>query len=246
MNLQKVIDIDYERCLRGLKNNAIRIVIALILGMLVGVVVFAVTGDRDDKYTASASVYSLAYGSYEDSANGISAIRTYSYIIKSYRIAERAALLMNDDAITTEEIYQMINTEEQVIQGTTYVYENQSSVIAIYAESSNMEDAVKVVNAVADAFTIEVNRISGMDFAHVLDYAGSAEKSYNATSSLLQYTCIGGIFAAMLYVISILAKIIFSDKIVSVKDAGLYGQLEVIGVIPQFCPEDFTEKDMRK
>ena len=151
---------------------------------------------------------------------------------------------MNDDAITKEEIYEMINTDAQVIQGTTYIYENQSSVIAIYAESDNLENAVKAVNAVADAFTIEVNRISGMNFAHVLDYAGSAEKSYNAVTSLLIYAAIGGAIAAVLYVIYILGTIIFSNKIVSVKDACLYGQLEVVGVIPQFYPEDTMKKDL--
>lgn len=232
--LQRIIEIDFERCFKGLLRGWRFLLLSLILGLLVGggTAVFLVDGEN--QYDAAASIYSITYGSYTDSEKGVSAIRTYSDIIKSYKVAERAALILGDDSITKETIYDMIHTDDRVITGTTYVYENMSSVIKIHAVYQDRDMAVAVVNAVADAFVIEVNGIAESDFVHVLDYAVDADVSYSAPKHQMMAVAAGGLGFLLLGCLVILGRIIFSKKIVTVRDASLYGQLEVIGAIPKF------------
>lgn len=234
MGLQRIVEIDYERCLKGLVRGRVFLMLCTLLGLLIGGLCAYFLVDDQDRYEAEASVYSIAYGSYTDSELGVTAIRTYSDIIKSYKVAERAALLLGDASLTKEDIYHMIRTDERVIEGTTYVYENQSSVIHIWAEFENRQIAMRVANAVADAFVMEVNSMSDVDSTQVLDYAYDAPKSYNALQQqalVLAGCCLGML---LLGCFIIWYRIIFSKSIVSVSDASLYGQLEVIGVIPKF------------
>ena len=193
--------------------------------------------EHQNRYKAEASVYSIAYGSYSDSEMGVTAIRTYSDIIKSYKVAERALLLLGDDTLTKDDIYDMIHTDERVIEGTTYVYENLSSVIRIWAESPNQQIAIRVANAVADAFVMEVNSISDVDSTQVLDYAVDAEKAYDAIKYQFQIIILSGLSGLLLGCCYVLWQVVFSKSIVSASDASLYGQIEVIGTIPTFKGE---------
>lgn len=234
MGLQRIVEIDYQRCLRGLIRGRFFLLLCLLIGLAVGGSWAYFGVDHQDQYEAEASVYSIAYGSYTDSEMGVTAIRTYSDIIKSYKVAERAALLLGDDSLSKEAIYDMIRTDERVIEGTTYVYENQSSVIHIWAEFRNQQIAVRVANAVADAFVMEVNSISDADATQVLDYASDAKKSYDALERQIQVIIGCGLGGLLLGCCIIWWKIIFSKSIISVSDASLYGQFEIIGVIPKF------------
>lgn len=242
MNLQRAIDIDYGQCFYSLKKNWGKIIVALLLGMIIGAVCAFFLADHDDQYIAVSSVYSMADGSYDNSAAGISAVRTYSYIIKSHKIAEEAAKLIHNESLTVEDIYNMISTEEQVIQGTTYVYENQNSVTVIYAKYKEEEIAVEVANAVAKAFAAEVNKLFIDEVVQVLDHASEGERIYNALKTYLMYIWAGGAVTAILYILYLLANVIFSGKIVTVRDASLYGQLEVIGSIPLFYEKGVASK----
>lgn len=234
MELQRIIEIDLSRCFKGLIRGHRFLALMTAVGLLAGILgaVFAV--ENQDLYDANATVYSIAYGSFSDSEKGISAIRTYSDIIKSYKVAERAALLLGDDSISRDEIYKMIKIDDRVIAGTTYVYENLSTVINIHAEYTQKDTAIRVANAVADAFVLEVNSISEADSIQVLDYANSVEKSYNALRCQLICIAFGALGGLALGCCVILYSIIFSKKIVSVNEASMYGKLNVVGVIPRF------------
>ena len=245
--MRKVIDIDLIRCLECLKKNIFNIVIVVVLGMLLGEVGFVLLEEPENAYTAEATVYAFASGSSAVSEEGIYVIRTYSEIIKSLRIAQRAAVLLDIPDVTGEDIYDMISTDSLVFQGTTYVYEDKSSVIHIYAESEDKELAIAVVNAVANAFIDEINRMSSVDsaFAHVLDHAADAEKTYNALKTQILYMALGGVGLAFVYAACLMGMVILSPRMATVKDATLYGQLDVIGVIPAIeeRPAYVREKD---
>lgn len=234
MNLQRVINIDIRRCFIMLAKKARILFAGSIVGALCGILLILFWIEDEDRYDAQAAVYSIAYGSFDESEKGISAILAYSDIIKSYKIAEKAALLIGDGNLNKEKIYDMIEVEEKVIQGTTYVYENDSSVIRIHAVSNNHDEAVKVVNAVADAFVMEINGISDSNSTDVLDYAYTAEKSYNALLEQAMWLGICIVAGVLICAFYICYKVIFSDTIVSVKDASLYGQFDIIGAIPKF------------
>lgn len=232
MNFQRAIDIDIHQCIHVLLKRWFLILFSVILGASAGLAIAFAREDYQDKYTATAVIFSLADNSPEISATGIQVIKEYSYIIKSYAIANAVSKELDNADITTDQIYDMIQVDDPVIQGSTYVYENQRSVIPIYAEYEDEKIAIKVVNAAADAFVEQMNRILPGDTIQVLDYASNTEKTYNVYKRFGVYAALGGIGLCGLYIIGLLLSIIFSYYIVTPKDASYYGELEVIGTIP--------------
>lgn len=234
MVLKRIIEIDLRQCMKSLIKGKIFILLCTLLCGILGILIalFAVKGENE--YDATATVYSITYGSYAESEQGVYAIRKYSDIIKSYRVSERAALLLADSSITKEDIYNMIDVESLVVEGTTYLYENNSSVIRLHALHEDQNMAMRVVNAVADAFVLEVNSLSNAESTRVLDYAYTTEISYDAQQTQLLVILISIIAGIFLGCFVILYRIIFSSKVVSVNEASLHSRLEVVGVIPKF------------
>ena len=67
MGLQRIVEIDYERCLKGLVRGRVFLMLCTLLGLLIGGLCAYFLVDDQDRYEAEASVYSIAYGSYTDS-----------------------------------------------------------------------------------------------------------------------------------------------------------------------------------
>lgn len=234
MILKRMIEIDMKRCLKGLRKGKRFIFFCTLLCGILGILLALFVVKDENEYDATATVYSIAYGSYAESEQGVYAIRKYSDIIKSYRVAERAALLLADSSVTKEDIYEMIHVESLVVEGTTYLYENNSSVIRLHAVDENQNLAMQVVNAVADAFVLEVNSLSDAEATQVLDYAYTADVAYNASQTQMLVMVAGVLAGFFLGCLVILYRILFSGKIVSVNEASLHSKLEVVGVIPRF------------
>lgn len=231
MEFGRIIEIDFVRCAKALFHNLKWIICSTLIFSVIGVLVAVFYLDTENVYDAKSSVYSIAYGSYAESAEGINAIKTYSEIVKSLRVAERAALLLGDDSLDKFTIYDMIEVEEPEVDANGYVVD-ESSIINIHAYSTNEEDAIRVANAVASAYVMEVTSITMSDSVQVLDEAYNCEVSYHALKQQAIYIAL---FAAIGIVLScgvILLHEIFSSKIVSLKQGSLYGELEIIGVIP--------------
>lgn len=234
MELNRIIEIDFMRLLKQWAAHLKWVILTTLLFLIIGVLVALFAVDDADVYDAKSSVYSIAYGSYSESADGIQVIRTYSKIIKSYQIAERAALLLGDDSLDQYKIYDMIEVEDTYIDTSTGVYEDDSAIINIHAYSTNQEEAIRVVNAVASAYVLEVNSITKTDCVQVLDQASSCTRTYFAMKQ--QLMCMA-VFAAAGFLVSsmiILLLEIFSTKINTIKQGTLYGELEIIGVIPEY------------
>ena len=128
----------------------------------------------------------------------------------------------------------MISTDARVIQGSTYVYENNTAVLKIYADSPSQTDSVAVVNAVANAFVQEINNLSDSNTMRVLDYSQGAGKTYDAAKqrslTVISFT-VGG---ALVYLMLRILAVILSSRVETLKDVQLYGQIAVLGVIPNF------------
>ena len=182
---------------------------------------------EDDIYNAYATVFSVSAGSYTESAEGVAALKTYSDIITSRKVADRAALIIGDDKITGDTVQEM----------TSYTYADNSTVYYIYAESTDSDLAIMVANAVAKAFVIEVNNITGEENAQILDESYEAKLQFDGRKAqiegIMKITGIGTLVALFL----VLAYFIISGKTVSVSDASLNGNIEILGVIPDFDVE---------
>ena len=98
----------------------------------------------------------------------------------------------------------------------------------------NEQTAVSIVNAVADAFVQEVNGLSNTDAIRILDYAYEGKLTYNAMLTCFLTLVFAAVCGLLLGCVIILGTIIFTDRVISVDDAGLYGQLNVVGIIPDF------------
>ncbi len=236
MNFRRIVNIDFRRCAIGLWKSRFFILLLMAVGMAAGILAAVFVVPKDNEYTATASIYCVAYGSYADSANGMEAMRTYSEIIKSRRVAEHAAMLIADPDITDVDVFNQIEVDPLVVQGATYVYNTNSSILTMHATCEKEHYAVSIVNAVADAFVQEVNTISDTEAIQVLDYAYDGELTYNAMLSCFLAVLAGTVAGMILGCLIILALVIFTDRVISVDDAGLYGKLKVIGIIPEFEP----------
>ncbi len=234
MNFKRIVNIDFRRCGMGLWKGRYFLVLLTFLGLAVGVLVTVFGISKENEYTATSSVYCISYGNYSESQSGTDAMRTYSGIIKSRRIAEHAAMLIADPDITSADVYEKITVDSLYVQGLTYAYENDTPIISMHAVDENEKTAVSIVNAVADAFVQEINGISSTEAIRVLDYAYEGEKTYNATLTCLLVLVLSAVLGLLLGCIIILAMVVFTDRVVSVDDAGLYGQLNVVGIIPDF------------
>lgn len=232
MDFSRIIEIDFVRCLKALWMHIKWIIVSMVSFFIIGILVAIFYLDAENVYHAKSSVYSIAYGSYTDSANGIQAMKTYSDIVKSLRVAERAALLLGDDSLDKFTICDMIEVKEPEINSLGYVTDD-SSIIEIYAYATDKEDAIRVVNAVANAYVMEVTSITNSDSVQVLDEAFTCGITYNALKQQLIYIGLFTIIGLVLGCIGVVLCEIFSIKITSLKQGSLYDELEIIGVIPE-------------
>lgn len=179
---------------------------------------------QPDRYSGCATVYSASVGSYTDSLEGIKALRDYSDIITSYKVSNRAALILGDDSLNGEDINSMIS----------YSLSENSTVYYIYASSVDNYEAVRVANAVAEAFVIEIRNITGDENVQILDEAVESSLTFNGRSNQIKNILLITLIGVFLAVVTIVAISFFSTKIVTVKECSDNGELKILGVIPDF------------
>lgn len=228
MGINRIIEIDFGRCFKAIAKYSKQILVTTLVFLFLGFGAANILVGQEDGYTATSSVYSIVYGSYSESAESLQVMIAYADIVKSHKVAERAALLLGDERLDTETIYDMISAE---YDASTY---NYSSIITIHADSNSRDISVKVVNAVAEAFVLEIASLTGKEDVKQLDRAYDATISYNASATKIQTIALVtllGIVAACGFVF---IREIFSLKMYKPKDVTLYGQLNLLGIVPKF------------
>lgn len=217
--MNTVVKIDVGRCLSALLKKWYYM---LLVGIATAGVIFLIKGIQGQTtYTASATLYSASYGSYSETTLATRAMQTYSQIISSHMIAERAEGIIGDDSISAQEIRSMVFIN----------YEEESPILYIMARSSNLKKSVAVVNAVAEAFLIEAQNITGGEGIRILDSASAEAVNASSSSDGKKYAVVGFFVGAFLVALLIVLKEIFSDRVYRVEDATL-GSMELLGVIP--------------
>lgn len=179
---------------------------------------------KPDQYSGCATVYSASVGSYTDSLEGIKALQDYSDIITSYKVSSRAALILGDDSLNGDDINSMIS----------YSLSENSTVYYIYASSTDGNEAVRVANAVAEAFVIEIRNITGDENVQILDEALEGKITFNGRSNQIKNIVLITLIGVLLTLVVIVAISFFSTKIVTVKECSDNGELKILGVIPDF------------
>lgn len=218
--MDREIKIDLRRCIKALIQKWWIIAICTIIFLTIGIM--RTNTVVIPTYMSSATVYSMAYGSYQEALEGASVMKTYADIVSSRKVAERAALIIGDDTITAQSIQGMVSVE----------YLKDSPILTIFATSLNSQVAVKIANAVADAFVIEVKNITGSDSVQILDTAVEAYQYMDGgTSTTMKRLMYAGIGFVLPCIIIVLIEIL-STRLYAVNDASLNDELEIIGIIP--------------
>lgn len=219
------IKIDFRRYFLAIKKNKLIVIIVAIASLAIGILLnYSV---KPDKYRAYSNVYSVSFGSYTDSVEGVYVLQTYSDIINSRKVANRAAMIIGDDSLDGEKIKSTI----------TYSYSEQSPVYYIYATTTDPQLSMTIANAVAKAFVIEMNNIMGEDNAQILDEAYDYEQVFNGRKDQIKNILIITLLGTLLCLFVIVMISFFSNKVESVNDVTLNGEIEILGVIPNFDVE---------
>lgn len=208
-------------------RNKLVIGAATILFLLVGIL-YASVQSVTNIYYAKATITSAIYGSYQDSVTVSNAMENYSGVLTSRKVCERAEALIGDSKISADYIMSMI---ESSINGS-------STIMSVYAYSSDPKTCVLVANAVAEAFVIEIQGITGSDAIQILDASQTAHISADGYMSLIKKIMM---MAAAGFVLSCLYFIcleIFSTKVKTIEQCSGPEGDELLGVIPMYDIND--------
>ncbi len=214
--------IDLRRCVYELLKRTPIIIVSTLIFAVLGVIV-GLSTSSESTYSAKASVCSLVYGSYDDTMSGQDTLSAFASISKSSRVASRAAIILGDSSLTSDDIKDMT-----IVQASA----ESSSIMEVYAYSTNPDQAVNVANAVAQAFVIEVKSITGSEDIQVLDSAQSAKIFVDESAQQMKIILIFTVLGFLLICFIIVMITIFSSKVMSLEECQLDGSLELIGVIP--------------
>lgn len=230
MNDARLIEIDFLRCIKSLWEH-IRLILAVTaFSLLAGAILSWFALERENIYEAVSSVYINADGTAYETAESSQMLVAYIDVIKSLKVAERASILLGNEGMNKYEISEMVNVDYQNNDYATF----KSTVIRIRVSSKDSTAAINVANAVAQAFSLEMASITGKNDVQVLDEANGAVKIYNAKKQLLLVTGLITVGGCILICAMIVLYEIFSFRLNTIKDGTLYGQLDIIGVIPEY------------
>lgn len=192
-------------------------IVCLLLGFLVTINKQAV-----DSYRAVATVYSAVFGSYEESVDAAAAMLSYSGVVSSTKVCDRAASIVGNADIDAKEIQSMIS-----------VYTSSSSVVmSIYAYSYDPKLAQAVANAVAEAFVIEIRTITGSDAIQLLDKADTATLASDGSRSILIMRALAGLAGFAVVVLFVFVKALFSNRLRSLRQIELLEE-PIVAIIPK-------------
>lgn len=232
MKHSRIIAIDFQYCWLTLKKS-------LKWGILSAVIAFMISLPVVDNYTmegsyrATATLYSFPLSDAGSTSVGLETLQRYSEIIKSRRIASGVADVLGDPVLNADKIYEMISTEPRYMYTTTVRYNNDLTVIPIYADSADSEQSIAVANAAADVFASEINSLLGGDVIQVLDYAYTTESDEITDSMRMILSIAAAVLMGGFIIICFIMRTIFSSNVQTMTDLSFYGQIPILGVLPE-------------
>jgi capsular polysaccharide biosynthesis protein len=184
----------------------------------------------DNIYSASSTLYCPINANYSEATTFVQIISSYSSLIKSQKVAERAISILGSTELTYKDIIDMISYSTSVT-GIN---------LTITANSVDEEESLDVANAVANAFVEEMRTMTGMDVVQILSAADEAEMSQNGIVALWKLRAALFVAGLLIMAVVIFASELFSDKIRSSDQCILTDDDVVLGLIPEV--EEIHEK----
>lgn len=233
---KKELEIDVMRCFKALIKRKMFIAIITILFLIVGIGLTLDVGE--DKYTSVATVYAAADNSYSDATAAVTAMNAYLDVATSYKVSERAALIIGRNDIGASDIQSALyvgsSSKAKGVSSTTNFLTSSATIISFYVTTNDPELSRVIADAAAESYVIEMANILKTDAVKSLDSAKQGTLSYDADvqaiKKRLQIMAIGFVLACLLVVIFE----IFDTKVRTIRDATIEEQLPIIGIIPDF------------
>lgn len=218
--MERIIEIDFQRCYRAVMKRALALLLAFIFGLLSGYGISLAFFESENEYSVYSEVSCVA-------ATDISVVPFYAELVKTANVAQRASRLLNN-TYSVSQIINLIQTNysENVVSGIP--------VIEIGAFSQNPEETVAVVDAVTEAFVVELQALRQDETMRRLGDSSNVVLIYNARQTHLLVTLGTALAFVLLLVLIIVMREILALRLSTVKDGLLGGQLKLIGVIPNY------------
>lgn len=218
--MERIIEIDFQRCGRAVVKKALALLLAFVFGLLAGYGASIAFFEPENEYSVYSEVSCVA-------ATDIAVVPFYAELVKTTNVAQRASELLNHSH-SVSEIINLIQTNysENVDSGIP--------VIEIGALTRTPEETAAVVDAVTEAFVVEIQDLMQNETVRRLGDTSNVVLLYNARKTCLLVT-FGTAFAfALLLAAAIVLKEILALHLSTVKDGLLGGQLKLMGVIPYY------------
>ncbi len=204
------------------------VILVTLIGFLASFIYIGIVGIHTN-YRATASIYSAVYGSYEDSEYGVEVMNSYASLLSSQRVCERAAASLLEYNITSSTLKSMMSSGRIYLSGASSDSKSYSNKLTLVVTMGSSEHVSDIANAVAQAFTDEINDLLGSTALQVLDES-VGYSSYKSINVKLYFV----LFGAMAFIASagiIFVKEFFSAYVYSVAQCEQNKEM-ILGMIP--------------
>lgn len=164
------------------------ILLVTLSGMLAGMAL-TVNNEPDVRFRATSSIC-VTYTTYQEQMRGSSVITSYSDLVASHLVCERAAELLEDTDLTPADIQDMTGSW---INGNSYV-------MVINATARDPRLAIRVANAVAQAFVEKVSSVSGNNSLQILDSAQTTATLGNTIYNQILISALGPLVLVCMWI----------------------------------------------
>lgn len=122
--------------------------------------------------------------------------------------------------------------DERYIQDM-FSIDTNGNILYVRSYAYDAELAVKVANAVAEAFVIEYKNLTGAENIQVFEKAQQADSyggdNNNKKMTMIIYTGVGFFLVCLIIVL----HVIFSGKVQDFSECNMDGSIEILAVIPE-------------
>lgn len=231
------LEIDVFRCIKALRKQYIFILLITVLFFLAGCGLTLNVGEN--KYSAMATVYAASANSYADAANAVTAMNAYLDVANTYKVSQRAALIMGRSDVDASDIQEAISVSSSIkdakaTSSVTNFMTSSATIIAFTATTNDPELSMAMADAVAESYSIEMANILKMDVVKNLDSANEAHLSLNANREAWKNRIMVMLVGFVMACFVVVACEIFDRKVRTIRDATIRNELPIIGMIPDY------------
>lgn len=218
--MERIIEIDFRRCYKAVCTRALALLMAAVFGLVAGLGISLVFFEQENEYAVYSEVSCIG-------VSDIAAVPFYAEVVKTSNVANRACAILNNK-YTVSQIINLIqaNYSENLVSGVP--------IIEIGTISQDPKEAVAIVDAVTEAFIVEIQTLSQNEAVRRLGESSNVEMLYNAGKTCFLVTMGTALAFALVLAGILVLREVLALQLTTIKDGLLNGELKLIGVIPRY------------